>query len=467
MDGKKTRKNQIIPIEICNEEQMDKKSSKANWSKLYVFSKAIGRLRLGHDIPQLDPALLRSKKLEDIFNGKFVGAIDISTYIKSFTGILLSALFATTMTIWPQHNIINDPKYWYEAMLVIATGYAPIAAANIVFSCFYCMGIEPIRTIKPFLFVYLTGVITTAFLSCFLYVVWVYLVKYPYPMPFQGYLVGFSTWHMMTISLWFQIPFEWRQSPEVRRRSKFAILLLLVISITELSYKIIRKIFLVIPQGIQWTLFILLIGIRELHGWMLSSLGQKVAGFNDKSIEVVASHFAACRHTLFLAVALSTVATNTTSYVILGVDFFINIGLCIIIMYLHKTSSDASTDWQVGAVMNLVINESVEFIMPIGYTICFLCAYYGPNAAILGNIQNGYWQYSAVTNLEATIGLIATMFFIDFGSTIISFLLLRVYCKINIIKMYMYLQKEMWHVLCIHQCYLVEEVSSKDGYNLI
>ena len=165
---------------------MDKKSSKANWSKLYVFSKAIGRLRLGHDIPQLDPALLRSKKLEDIFNGKFVGEIDISTYIKSFTGILLSALFATTMTIWPQHNIIKDPKYWYEAMLVIATGYAPIAAANIVFSCFYCMGIEPIRTIKPFLFVYLTGVITTAFLSCFLYVVWVYLVKYPYPMPFQG-----------------------------------------------------------------------------------------------------------------------------------------------------------------------------------------------------------------------------------------------------------------------------------------
>jgi hypothetical protein len=191
---------------------------------------------------------------------------------------------------------------------------------------------------------------------------------------------------------------------------------------------------------------------------MLSSLGKKVAGFDDMSIEVIASHFAACRHTLFLAVALSTVATFTTSLVILATDFFINIGLCLIIMYLGRKTSETARRWRTGMAMNLVINESVEFVIPIAYCICFLMAYYGPNATILGNVKNGYWQYSAVTNINTTIMWIGIMFFIDFGSTIISAFLLFRFCNLNIFKMYLLLQKEMWYVLSVHQCYLVEEV---------
>ena len=92
------------------------------------------------------------------------------------------------------------------------------------------------------------------------------------------------------------------------------------------------------------------------------------------------------------------------------------------------------------------------------YCLCFLMAYYGPNATILGNVKNGYWQYSAVTNIDTTIMWIGIMFFIDFGSTILSAFLLFHFCKLNIFKMYLLLQKEMWHVLSVHQCYLVEEV---------
>ena len=437
----------------------DKKNNQPNvlWRKPLLGLRVINAMSLTQ-IPQSDPPITRSKKLEDIFQGKVQETTNVLHFMLGLTGILLSVFFAITMTLWPQHNIIDDPKYWYECMLVIATGYTPIAAGTIVFSCFYSLGTELRKTLKSLLLVYLSGVTTTILLSCFLYVIWVHALDKLYPMPFQGYLVGFCTWHTMTISLWFQIPIQWRNNPELRKRSKFVILLLLVISVTELVYKVIRKTFLVIPENTQWCLFVVLIVVRELHAKMLSSLGKKVAGFDDMSIEVIASHFAACRHTLFLAVALSTVATFTTSLVILATDFFINIGLCLIIMYLGRKTSETARRWRTGMAMNLVINESVEFVIPIAYCICFLMAYYGPNATILGNVKNGYWQYSAVTNINTTIMWIGIMFFIDFGSTIISAFLLFRFCNLNIFKMYLLLQKEMWYVLSVHQCYLVEEV---------
>ena len=45
------------------------------------------------------------------------------------------------------------------------------------------------------------------------------------------------------------------------------------------------------------------------------------------------------------------------------------------------------------SVQILVLAESLEIVIPLAYLVCFVIAYYGPNADILGNIKNGYWQY--------------------------------------------------------------------------
>ena len=465
MDVILKKDNKVTSIEIENDvERNINHAARARWKKPALMLEVVNQFKLTNKFPSTNAARDRSKKLEDILTGKFSENVKLSNLLHGFIGILLSACFGITMTLWPQHNVIKDPQYWYECMLVIATGYAPIAAANIVFSSFYCMGLELKRVAKPLLFVYISGVTVAILLSCLLYVIWVFAIGSIYPMPFQGYLVGFFTWHGMTISLWFQIPTKWREHNLVRQRFKYAILLLFVISATEVAYKGIRKTFLTIPSGYQWSLFIVLVIIREIHAKILAFLGRKVAEFDDWCIEVIATHFAGCRHTLFLAVAISTVATNTTSYVILGIDFVTNILFSIIIIYLHKKPSNSSKRWKTNAIMNVVVNESIEFIMPIAYILCFLMAYYGPNADILGNVKNDYWQYSAVSDIDDTMKWISIMFGIDFISTIISFLLLRIFCKINIFKIYVLLQKEMWYVLSVHQCYLVEEVIKLSKY---
>ena len=51
------------------------------------------------------------------------------------------------------------------------------------------------------------------------------------------------------------------------------------------------------------------------------------------------------------------------------------------------------------ALKDLVLSETLEFIMPLAYLSCFIVAYYGPNADVLGNVKNGYWHYKETTGI--------------------------------------------------------------------
>ena len=103
----------------------------------------------------------------------------------------------------------------------------------------------------------------------------------------------------------------------------------------------------------------------------------------------------------------------------------------------------------------LVVNEKLESMIPIGYCVCFLMAYYGPNSAILSGIVD--------SNVEKTMKMMALMFMIDIFSGIFSSILLWRFCKINIFKVYLHSQKEMWTIMTAQEAYLLYEVH----YNFI
>ena len=112
--------------------------------------------------------------------------------------------------------------------------------------------------------------------------------------------------------------------------------------------------------------------------------------------------------------------------------------------------------------MTQLINESVEFIMPITYCACYLIAYFGPNAELMGNVKNDSWQYTSVDTIEELNDVLFwnfMMFIVDLGSTILTIFLLFRYSKINILRMYIQMQDQMWYMLAIQQGYIVSEVS--------
>ena len=128
---------------------------------------------------------------------------------------------------------------------------------------------------------------------------------------------------------------------------------------------------------------------------------------------------------------------------IIATDFLINICICLRIIHLwNKNGNRENIEKQTELLQLLVINEMVEFWSPICYLLCFLTAYYGPNADLIGNIRNSYWQFSSITDVERTITYVCTFLFVDLGSLILSTILLWIFCRINLYRIYGALFKE-------------------------
>ena len=96
------------------------------------------------------------------------------------------------------------------------------------------------------------------------------------------------------------------------------------------------------------------------------------------------------------------------------------------------------------AMAGLVMGESFEILVPFSYLITFISAYYGPNAFILGNIRNSYWEYSEVDDVAAVIIVSLKMFSIDLGIGIITGLILLLFCRINFLQEFCKFLKTYW-----------------------
>ena len=101
------------------------------------------------------------------------------------------------------------------------------------------------------------------------------------------------------------------------------------------------------------------------------------------------------------------------------------------------------------AIISLVLNETIEVLVPSAYSITFILAYYGPNASILGNIRNSYWTYEAVRDVGKLFTALCKMFILDLGSAIISSIFLWKCCRINLFQEYCNVMKKYWPVMTL------------------
>ena len=84
-----------------------------------------------------------------------------------------------------------------------------------------------------------------------------------------------------------------------------------------------------------------------------------------------------------------------------------------------------------GALVTLISNEATEFILPMDYASVLLLSYYGPNDEQMGNIKSSNWHYAGIVDIKDTIFWLAVMFLVDSLSTVVSTLLLQIFCNIN------------------------------------
>ena len=165
-------------------------------------------------------------------------------------------------------------------------------------------------------------------------------------------------------------------------------------------------------------------------------------------------------HTIFLSVCVGGLATNTFLYVLLGVEHSINWHLVYRIWKTKKNmdQNDNNRDLLKSDLQSLLLGETLEILIPLAYLVCFLAAYHGPNAEILGNIKNDYWQYVRVDDLYILMRNLLILVGVDLISLVGVFFILIRTVNINLFHVYIYLMKEYGLIFSIHLAYLLDQL---------
>ena len=102
-------------------------------------------------------------------------------------------------------------------------------------------------------------------------------------------------------------------------------------------------------------------------------------------MDLIASNIIAVFHALFVSQCVGAAATDFSTYLLLGVDFVLNMYFQFRVFYLYKKKrfEECAEELQ-----SLVLNEFLEAIIPLLYLVRFLAAFYGPNAEIIGINQS-------------------------------------------------------------------------------
>ena len=412
--------------------------------------------QLPENLPGEDVIKERNRSIVEIFTGKSNIKVDFSSIACCFLGILTSIVLTLPTTMYPLHDAIGNHEYWYECLIPYVLGWLPICVVIISTNGLLLFGVGGLSAVKISVIMYCAAIIPLIALECLFYFLWVNIGDYVWPMPFQGYIIMPAAGTSAMAIFYVLCTRTWKTSGHAKRKTLYALVFLISMIIGEWFYKIMLYLFQNIDENYQWTLAFLILVVRALHFRMLKWCAAKTVGVEDATVTIIAAHFSAMRHVLFLSVNLVN-STRLTSYLILGSDFVINVVSCAKIMVYIKNPSEKNEQRKRSAILVLIVNETVELVGPILYSLCLLLAYFGPNAEVLGNVKSGLWQYVAIDDIYETYFWIVLMVFIDLVSTVISFAVLQTYAHVNIIKAYIQMQKVLGYALVIQQTYMMTE----------
>jgi hypothetical protein len=83
-------------------------------------------------------------------------------------------------------------------------------------------------------------------------------------------------------------------------------------------------------------------------------------------------------------------------------------------------------------ISELILSEAIEFLIPAFFMVTFTISYYGPNAELIGGVQSELWHHVKVDDIGSFLYGAFQMILVDSLSAVISCVLLKIFCNINV-----------------------------------
>ena len=269
----------------------------------------------------------------------------------------------------PYHDIMVETEYWWECLVLQCNVWMVTSALLYATNTPAMMNLEHLYTWwKSFGITYVAGYIFGYVFSWSVTtMIWVYVFGLRYPIPLGGIVNQILGLFFMILSLWFQMPKAWRMVASFKKRAKWVILFHLIGVAISALYWVLWVIMAYVPADYQPVMAVViplfregLVEILQMTGvfsvqkcfklvltlhlvplkllvvlekrmpllssrWSTMKARVRVLYFqkytNHPSIlsfNLQVGHFISQFHVLFLSVALGSLATQPTTYLLLG-----------------------------------------------------------------------------------------------------------------------------------------------------
>ena len=374
---------------------------------------------------------------------------------------LFGFLCSLPLTLLPYHDLMDFPEKWYE-LLFPATICMILSFVFKLLTVSSWMNIKYILNTRSILYICFAGLTYALVLLIGSYSIWTLVYAYTYPIPMFFFAFVTTGDVLVFMLIWLLFPKSFRQNRKLRKRMLQVTLLMGFILFTSFfGYNFVILLIAISSEQYQPLACLGMIGLREVFIRLACKMLPRAINGDMKGALITLCYAINVNHAISLCAVLGSIATITTSWVLIGIDYSMNLYHCLKLVY-KKKQNNRSTHELCEDLEDLALVELAEFQAPLAFTLVFIAAYYGPNSHLMGNIGNSYWGYIAIGDVEQALTNMVILFLVDFSSCISSAVILWATCEINLWKAFYELQAEfdkLWFCICLG--FLLQAVNNK------
>ena len=356
--------------------------------------------------------------------------------------VFLCIMSFLSLTLIPYHNVILLPFYWYESIFILVFGAIPCCFGLLVVQAKMILEFQDITRPTIIFKFFLSWAVIYAAVHSIVHVIWSFGLGYNSPIPFSlginFYLTVAASWTI----IWYLVPQNIKSNSTFPDRFKAYIYYMLWATILPLQISILFESFKELCNFVNydthWMIAFLLFLMKNKSTSIMvnflakASLPEKVS--LAKSLATIENGI------MFKSFTLVLIGSKTdaiTGYCFLAISVFLNMKFLVDIIRVHNPNVDdanhieTSRNRKKEVLTTLMLNETLDLFTTIAYVASISIAYYGPNAGIIGNVQNSYWQYDAINSFPDYLTGMSHSIFVDLSCGVITLIALKYFCNIN------------------------------------
>ena len=272
-------------------------------------------------------------------------------------------------------------------------------------------------------------------------------------MPFLGHFTAFSGLFLGIAGLWVLLPQDQLSDDGVKSKLKYCTIFeLFWFGYALLWQNVLAAIFNNLPHMVQWIFAFIVPVARKFEYLCCWKFVCRIVGKDNEMAHVWLSTRINARVGLYILIRIKDANVSTMICMAL-MEILLQVWMSYQITQQRMSQEIVPAGEEIVIkkkfIINLVLAELCEGLVPLVYIIGFAMSYFGPNFSLIGNVGSDHWGYTKIEDPNHILVVSFAMFLIDLVALSLNGISLWIYAKINIAKEFCLVLKKYWFIMAL------------------